>query len=36
MPPNPLVEFAALEAHLSEEQWTAELGLHNLLFVYAK
>jgi hypothetical protein len=36
MPPNPLAEFAALEAHRPEGQWTAELGIHTPLFVYAK
>jgi hypothetical protein len=36
MLPNPLAEFAALEAHLQEDQWTAELGIHTPLFVYAK
>jgi len=35
MPPNPLAEFAALEAHRPEDQWTAELELHTPLFVYA-
>jgi hypothetical protein len=36
MLPNPLAEFAALEAHRPEAQWTPELGLHNPLFVYAE
>jgi hypothetical protein len=36
MPPNPLAEFAALEGHLPEDQWTAELGPRNPQFVYAK
>ena len=36
MLPNPLAEFAALEAHQPEDQWTAELGIHTPLFVYAK
>jgi hypothetical protein len=36
MPPNPLAEFAALEIHLPEDWWRAELGLHTLLFVYVK
>ena len=34
--PNPLAEFAARETHLPEDSWTAELGLHTPLFVYAK
>ena len=36
MLPNPLAEFAALEAHRPEGQWTTEPGLHNPLFVYAE
>ena len=36
MLPNPLAEFAALEAHRPEGQWTTELGLHTPRFVYAE
>ena len=36
MPPNPLAEFATLEAHRLEDLWIPEPGLHTPLSVYAK